>query len=176
MPVQVKVAPPIEWSPVTKVGSFQVDWEYTQKPRLLRRRINKMREKFVRDMELQGLELCRDPRLKENPTTVCHPDGTPMASYAIDWEGDPPTAEDGGELPKTRATSLEESKGMVEIRLVGVFLAPKLPVEVGTTKERIYAEEKDKKNPVQFGYKPPQGGLVVPQRRLLVPKSALPTS
>jgi len=113
MAVQIKVQPDLKHKPVPKVGTFEVDWEISKNPRLLNRVIKEKTQAFIRAMELRGMTLYR----KTPPKVVTHPDGEPMAFYAIDWIGTPEVAPDGGEMPKTRATSLEESKGRVEYRI-----------------------------------------------------------
>jgi len=157
MPI-IKVQPDTKHKPVSKVGSFQVDWEITKNQALLEKLIKERTAQFIRDMSLRGYELYRGVPIK----VVSHEDGTPMAFYAIDWTGAPETAPDGGDMPKLRATSLEESKGMVEFRMVGMFWAPERMMERLVSRDEILKGERQAKNPIQFGYEgQPRTGSVL---------------
>jgi hypothetical protein len=148
MPVQIKVQPDVQHKPVPKVGTFEVDWEITQKPRLLERLIAEKTEAFVRAMELRGMTLYG----KTKPQVVTHPDGEPMAFYSIDWIGKPEVAPDGGDMPKIRAESLEDCKGRVEFRIVAMFWTPEATMERLVSRDSILQGEREAKNPAQFGY------------------------
>lgn len=125
-----------------KVGSFTTEYGVTGEE--LRRKIQQMAEKFVSDMEKRGLRLVTG--VPGNPTVVCHEDGSPMATYALDWDAVPSSDEEARRVPQ----SLEESRGLVDYRIVGVFWTPMAAVERVTTLEAIREEERARRNPVSF--------------------------
>ncbi len=135
---------------VSKVGAFTC--EYGIRGRELELLLAKMRDKFVRDMELRGLTLVPIPG---NPAIVTNRYGQPLAHYALDWEEEHEPSEELDRKGKGRPTkrgpmSLDDSKGLVEYRFVGVFLAPEASIEVLTTRDAILAQEKAKRNPTSF--------------------------
>ena len=131
------------------VGS--IDLEYGMRGPELEKTLNEMRDKFVRDMELRGNILYKDPRLP-NPKWVTSEDGQPLAYFDVDWNAERQKVQtvDGNPLPRKRATSLEESRGWVEYRIVGIFWCPTTKVEMLRSKYERYAREKAEKNPVNF--------------------------
>lgn len=141
---------------VARVGAFTT--EYGVRGSELERLIRRMTERFIRAMEARGYRLVNFPG---NPAVVTNPDGSPMASYALDWEastaelervreGASPNDEEQGPVPRKMPSSLEESKGMVEYRIVGVFWAPERKIEIVTTLDAIREAERKARNPVQF--------------------------
>ena len=139
------------WDVVTKVGS--ITREYGVGGRELEKDLRDAQETFVRVMETRGMRLYTQPGL-HNPVWTTNEDGSPMAVYAMDWEGKrkPKLGPDGEPLPHDRETSLEDSEGEVEYRIVGVFWAPRMRIEILKGKDDILAEERAKRNPKQFGY------------------------
>ncbi len=123
----------------------------------LMRKLRQGAEKFIRAMELQGLTLIPLPH--GNPLCVTNEDGTPRATFSMthDLEKTAPDqlldAESGGKGPDTLKvpSSLEDSKGMVDYRMVGVFWAPQVSIEIAKTREQIRAEEKASRNPSTWG-------------------------
>src|SRR3972149_10774875 len=150
--MRIRVTEDPQYDLIHKVGS--IDLEYGVHGRELELELRKAQEQFVRAMELRGLTLVRHAGLR-NPVWVCNEDETPMAVYAIDWEGTRPRKERraGGEvvLPTTRETSLEESRGRVEYRIVGLFWGPKTTLEVLRDKQLIKDQEKGKRAPIRYG-------------------------
>lgn len=170
MPVQVlahlmstvRVQEDPQYQLVHQTGSIQLD--YGVRGPELERKLYGAIQKFIRDMELKGLTLYKPPggylRMPDgttvtNPTWMKNPTGEYAAWYAIDWEGNRQrTAHlSGGEtqLPKKRETSLEETDGMVEYRLVGIFWAPEKSIEILKDRDEILAEERAARHPVVFG-------------------------
>ncbi|KKN82252.1 hypothetical protein LCGC14_0310650 [marine sediment metagenome] len=153
MPIQIKVDASPEYDFVTKVGSLTL--EYGVRGRELEQELGSNQELFVRCMELQGLTLAIAPKW------ITNEQGDFTAWYAIDWEGkrkrkerrvyDPETGTDIVELPTTRETSLEDSQGEVEYRIVGIFWGPKTSIEILKDRDAIIAEEKASRNPMVFG-------------------------
>ena len=111
-------------------------------------------------MEFRGCELYKRPDF-QNPVWVSSEDGELVAYYAIDWEGKrkAPMGPDGLPLPRTRETSLEDSEGEVEYRIVGIFWTPQWAVEFIKNKYQIAEEERLARQPIQWGH----GGRVEPQ-------------
>ena len=152
MPPSIRVVAEPEYDFVTKVGS--IDLEYGVQGRELELELKEAQDTFIRAMELHGLTLVRKPGF-DNPVWVTHPEGQMAAFYAIDWEGSRPqkTMTAGGEvvLPTTREMSLEDSRGMVEYRVAGIFWGPKTSLEVLRDKQLIKDEERAKQAPITFG-------------------------
>jgi hypothetical protein len=140
----------------------------------LERELRLAGEKFVKDMENRGLTLYQpqggylqgqDGQRMTNPAWVKY-EGTEdqaAAFYAIDWEGkrkkeqvmvsgnDPAVSGEMIDLPTTRETSLEETEGEVEYRIVGIFWARKGATEVVTDRQQRLAAERAARHPVVFG-------------------------
>ncbi|HDZ39347.1 MAG TPA: hypothetical protein ENH62_13895 [Marinobacter sp.] len=151
MKIEIKAEP--EYGLVSKVGS--IDLEYGVKGSELERELRAAQEAFLRSMDLRGLVL--DKRVPQNPRWTTDGEGKLSATYAIDWEGvrRPKTTTSDGkevELPNKKETSLEDTQGMVEYRIVGVFWAPKQAVEILKHREQIKDEERAKRNGKSFGY------------------------
>ena len=132
-------------------------------------------EKFVKDMSNRGLSLYHPPggylpgqdgRKMTNPSWVQYAEGEhneAAAFYAIDWEGkrpkkqvlvsgnDPYVSGEYVDLPTTRETSLEETDGEVEYRIVGIFWCKKTAVPVATSIQERLATERAARHPVVFG-------------------------
>lgn len=142
----------------SKVGSIIL--EHGVRGTELRKEIEDATGKFIRAMELRGCELYHYPGL-QNPTWISSEDGELVAYYAIDWEGKRKAiiGPDGLPLPRTRETSLEDSEGEVEYRIVGIFWTPQRAVEFIKNRYQIFEEEKLARQPTQYGY----GGRVEPQ-------------
>lgn len=152
MPPLIRVQESPKYDMVHKVGS--IDLEYGVKGRELELELRKAQDTFIRAMELHGLTLVRAAGLT-NPVWVADEEEKLVATYAIDWEGSRPqkTMTAGGEveLPTTRETSLEESRGMVEYRIIGIFWGPKTTLEVLRDKQLIKDEERAERAPITFG-------------------------
>ena len=119
-------------------------------------------------MELKGVTLIQRPGFN-NQVWVTNEAGEFTAFYAIDWEGkrprkerragDAPGRTEEFTLPTPRETSLEDSQGEVEYRIVGVFWGPKTSIEILKDRDEILAEERASRHPVQFG---PAGRVELP--------------
>lgn len=139
--------------------------EYGVKGRELMAALRKGAEKFIRAMELQGLELI--PLSEGNPQVVTLRDGRPMPTFSMthdltktapDELIDAKTA--GGGVPTWKIpTSLEMSQGTVDYRILGVFWAPQAAIEVARTRQSILDRERAEKNPTVWG-----GGSSTPNR------------
>jgi hypothetical protein len=123
-------------------------------------------EKFIHDMELQGLTLInplRDPatgKLIGNPQVVTDERGNLLPTYShrvtlekgltVDEEQD---LKSGGPVtPSQKApTNLEESQGWVDYRIVGVFWAPQVSVEILTSYEEQAEKERLEREPLIWG-------------------------
>src|SRR3972149_11801866 len=112
--MRIRVTEDPQYDLIHKVGS--IDLEYGVHGRELELELRKAQEQFIRAMELQGLTLMHG--LQGNPRWVVNEDGSPQATYAIDWFGERPrkmmTVSGEVTLPTKRETSLEESRGRVE--------------------------------------------------------------
>lgn len=152
MPVKIQITADPIYDLVTKVGSYSL--EYGVHDRELELELRKAQEIFIRQMELQGLTLVRRAGF-DNPVWVTNPDGNMSAFYAIDWEGKRPskimTVSGEVEMPTTRETSLEETGGEVEYRVVGVFWGPKTSIEVLRDKQLIKDQERAARSPALYG-------------------------
>jgi len=146
----IKSKPGLEYALIQKVGSITL--EYGMSGSTLEKELKAARASFLHSMELRGMTLYSKPGFR-NPAWVTNEDGSPMAIYAIDWEGKrkPRLGPDGLPLPRVRETSLEESEGEVEYRIVGVFWAPKVPMEVPVARDDIRQAERAARNPMVFG-------------------------
>lgn len=149
--VKINIGDVPRYDLITKVGSITL--EYGVRGPELERELRVAQEKFIRAMELRGLTLFRSSGLA-NPKWTTNEDGSMTAWYAIDWEGKrkPRLHTDGTPLPRKRETSLEESEGEVEYRIVGVFWGPTTSMEILKEKQEIKDEEREAKHPTQFGY------------------------
>lgn len=151
--MKIKIVAEPEYDLVTKVGS--INFEYGVRGRELELELRKAQGMFVRAMELQGLGLVRN--IPQNPRWVTGADGELSAFYALDWEGKRKRTEirSGGlisDLPTPRERSLEDSRGEVEYRIVGVFWGAGTTMEVLRDKARIKSEERYAKRPVTYGH------------------------
>lgn len=146
---------------VTREAAFPV--EYGVKGQELRRALLKAIDSFIKAMSLQGLTLIDLPQ--GNPLVVTNDDGTPMGTYSItrDLTKAQPDEiidrETFGQGPKTlkQPRSLDDSYGMVDYRIVGVFWAPQVSMEIAVERARILQAEKDSRNPTTWG-----GGSATP--------------
>ena len=136
---------------VTREAAFPV--EYGVKGRELQDKIAAGARSFIRAMELQGLELI--PLPTGNPQVVTDKYDNPYGTYSITHDLDKPIpdeladARDGGGPPTfQQPQSLEDSKGMVDYRIVGVFWAPQVAVEIAKERSQLLAEERAAKNPL----------------------------
>lgn len=140
---------------VPKEAAFPV--EYGVKGPELLRMLRGATEKFIHAMELQGLTLI--PLPEGNPLVVTNADGTPRATFSMTHDLDKTQpdelldAKTGGSGPDTMRvpSSLEDSRGMVDYRIVGVFWAPQVSIEIAKTREQIRDEEKQARNPTTWG-------------------------
>ena len=155
--MEFKIAPNKDYGLCHKVGS--IDLEYGVKGPELERELRKAQDTFVRSMELQGMVLYKHSGL-DNPVWTTNEDGSPLAVYAIDWEGtrNKRVGADGNPLPALRATSLEETDGMVEYRIVGIFWSPKRSMEILRSRLDILNEERQSRHPTVFGVGGPPAG------------------
>lgn len=154
---------------VARRAAFAV--EYGVKGRELALLLRQNAEKFIRDMELQGLTLMTgltDPitgRPCGNPQVVTNEEGVPYGTYSIhnDLEkGMPDELVDDhseGKPTQVEPRSLEASGGLVDYHIIGVFFAPEVSVEIAVERDRILAAERDSKNPTKWG-----GGSATPNR------------
>ena len=153
MTVQIISKPPSKFGLSTLIGSL--DLEHGVQGDELNTQLIEAQDAFVRAMELRGYTLYKNPKL-QNPVWQVWGDGTPKAVFAPDWTGERKTGKrvgpDGLPLPTRRETSLEDSEGMVEYRVAGVFWTPQKAVEILTTEEDIREEARLGRNPLQWGY------------------------
>ena len=170
MAVRVKEAP--EYGLTHKTGTISFDIG-VRGPEL-ERELRLAGEKFIKDMENRGLRLYNPPggylpgqdgSKMSNPSWVKYAGGDnhPAAFYAIDWEGkrpkeqvrvtgnDPDVKETWIDLPTKRETSLEETDGEVEYRIVGIFWVKASAVPVVTDRQVRLAAERAARNPKVFG-------------------------
>jgi len=153
----------IEHMVVSREAAFPV--EYGVKGPELQRLLGDAARKFIRAMELQGLTLI--PLPGGNPLIVTDEQDRALPTYSATHDlmkSAPDEAEDartggGGPTTLNQPMSLEDSQGFVDYRLVGVFWAPKVSIEIAKTRERLLAEERAAKNPRTWGY-----GKTVPDR------------
>lgn len=154
MPIQFKVEEDPKYGLTHKTGT--ISFEHGVRGRELDIELLKAGEKFIRDMELRGLTLYNGPLGpgQSNPTWVEKPDGEYAAFYAIDWTGErapkgrPGFSKEG--MPHDREMSLEDSEGMVEYRIIGIFWAPSTSYEYLTSRQDRLDKEKQDRNPVSF--------------------------
>ena len=148
---------------VSREAAFPV--EYGVKGKELQRLLGEAARKFIRAMELQGMELI--PLPDGNPLIVTDEQDRALPTYSATFDlqkaapDEAADAQTGGAGPQTlnQPMSLEDSRGFVDYRLVGVFWAPKVAVEIAKTREKILREEREAKNPRTWGY-----GKSVPDR------------
>lgn len=148
---------------VKREAAFPV--EYGIKGKELRELLAKNARLFIRAMELQGLELI--PLPGGNPLIVTDEEDRALPTYSVTRDlmrSAPDEATDartGGQGPTTmnQPMSLDDSYGLVDYRLVGVFWAPKVAIEIAKTRNKLLAEERAAKNPRTWGY-----GKSVPDR------------
>ena len=71
----------------------------------------------------------------------------PAPDELLDWQTD-------GHGPETlkQPTNLDMSQGLVDYRIVGVFWAPEVSIEIAVDRARILEGEKQAKNPRTWGY------------------------
>lgn len=150
MSIQIKVEEDLQYGLTSKVGSITV--EHGVRGRELEERLRKAQEKFVRDMELRGFVLYDD--LPGNPAWTTNEDGSMASWYAIDWMGERTKLHEteGGALPTKREESLEDSEGLVEYRIVGIFWGMQRIMEVLKDRDDILQGEQIARNPTVLGY------------------------
>lgn len=139
---------------VTREAALPV--EYGVKGRELMDKLAKGARDFIRAMEMQGLELIHLP--DGNPTVVTFDNGRPYGTYSIsrDLEKAQPDElldANGGMGPETwkQPMSLDDSYGLIDYRIVGVFWSPQVSIEIAKTREQLRAEERAAKNPRTWG-------------------------
>ena len=146
--VEVKIKEEAKWGVTSKVGS--IDLEYGIHGRELEQELQKAQDTFLRDMELRGYVLYDVPDFA-NPVWMCDENDEPLAEYALDWEmKNAPVAGDGGVIAPTTPSNLEESGGMVEYRVMGVFWTKEKIVERLTSIQERKDREKAEKEPLHF--------------------------
>ena len=162
---QVKIQEDVQYGLTHKVGSIELD--YGVRGEELKRELSQAGDKFVRDMELRGLTLYRPPggylavpqtdgstKIMSNPYWIENPDGEYANWYAIDWLNERPRKEQrtGGEynVARDRETSLEDSQGMLEYRIIGIFWAPERSIEMLTSIAERKEREQAAKNPHSY--------------------------
>lgn len=139
---------------VTREAALPV--EYGVKGRELMEKLKKGARDFIRAMELQGLELI--PLPDGNPQVVTFEDGTPYGTYSISRDlmkaapDELLDANAAGVETWKQPMSLEDSYGLVDYRIVGVFWAPQVSIEIAKTREALLREEKAKRNPRTWGF------------------------
>jgi hypothetical protein len=157
---QIRIEAEPEYGLVSKVGS--IDLEYGVKGTELERNLQGAQEAFIRSMELRGLTLAKVPAGQVNPQWVTDSQGRLSANYAIDWTGERrQKVQTAGGLVETankKETSLEETDGMVEYRIVGIFWAPETAIEMLRHPGQARDEERLAKKPTSFG----AGGIQLP--------------
>lgn len=157
---KIRIEAEPEYGLVSKVGS--IDLEYGVRGTELERNLLAAQEAFVRSMELRGLTLAKVPIGQVNPQWVMDSRGRLSANYAIDWLGErrQKAITVGGEVETAnkKETSLEETKGMVEYRIVGIFWAPETSIEILRHPGQAKDEERLAKKPTSFG----AGGIQLP--------------
>lgn len=140
---------------VSREAAFPVEYGVTGTE--LMKKLRNATEKFIRAMELQGLTLISLPN--GNPLVVTNDDGSPRATFSMTHDliktqpDELLDAKSIGKGPETMKIpqSLEDSQGMVDYRIVGVFWAPQVSIEIAKTRERIRDEEKQSLNPRTWG-------------------------
>jgi hypothetical protein len=146
---------------VSREAAFPV--EYGVKGRELQRLLGENCRKFIRAMELQGLELI--PLPDGNPVIVTDEQDRALPTYSATFDlmktapDEAADARGAGAATLSQPMSLEDSRGFVDYRLVGVFWAPKVAIEIAKTRERLLREEREARNPRTWGY-----GKTVPDR------------
>ncbi|KKL88873.1 hypothetical protein LCGC14_1920370 [marine sediment metagenome] len=154
---QIRIEAEPEYNLISKVGS--IDLEYGIKGTELERNLQGAQEAFIRSMELRGYTLAKTPG---NPQWVTDSYGRLSANYAIDWTGERrQKVQTAGGLVETankKETSLEETGGMVEYRIVGIFYAPEVSIEMLRHPGQAKDEERLAKKPTSFG----AGGIQLP--------------
>jgi hypothetical protein len=153
----------VERAVVSREAAFPV--EYGVKGKELQRLLGEAARKFIRAMELQGLELI--PLPDGNPLIVTDEQDRALPTYSATFDlmktapDEAVDAATGGQGAATlsQPMSLEDSRGFVDYRLVGVFWAPKVAVEIAKTRESILRAEREAKNPRTWGY-----GKTVPDK------------
>ncbi len=157
---QIRIEAEPEYNLISKVGS--IDLEYGVKGTELERNLQGAQEAFLHAMELRGYTLAKVPSGQVNPQWVTDSHGRLSANYAIDWTGErrqkAQTATGLMETANKKETSLEETDGMVEYRIVGIFWAPEVSVEMLKHKMQIRDEERLARKPTSFG----AGGIQLP--------------
>ena len=162
---QVRIQEERKYGLTHKTGS--IDLDHGVRGTELERELRQAGDKFVRDMELRGLILYKPPggyfivpqntggtKVMTNPYWIENPDGEYANWYAIDWLNERPRKEKrtGGDynIARNRETSLEDSQGLVEYRIIGIFWAPEKAIEMLTSIAERKEREKAEKNPQSF--------------------------
>jgi len=146
----------VEKMVVSREAAFPV--EYGVKGKELRDLLAANARKFIHAMELQGLELI--PLPDGNPLIVTDEQDRAIPTYSMtrDLMKSAPDeasdiASDGQGAPTlNQPMSLDDSYGLVDYRLVGVFWAPKVAIEIAKSRDRILAEEKAARNPTTWRF------------------------
>lgn len=146
----------VEWMVVSREAAFPV--EYGVKGAELRAKLKWAIEKFIRAMELQGLTLI--PLPDGNPLVVTDKEGKPMGYYSISKDLEKPAPDElldhmtEGRGPETlkQPTNLDMSGGLVDYRIVGVFWAPQVSMEIAVERQKLLDAEKQSRNPRTWGY------------------------
>jgi hypothetical protein len=148
---------------VRRQAAFPV--EYGVKGRELQNLFAENARKFIRAMELQGLELIPLPGGNPLILTDEQDRAIPHFSTTRDFLKTAPSEADdalkgrGGAATLNIPSSLDDSYGFVDYTLVGVFWAPMVAIEIAKRRDTLLAEERAAKNPRTWGY-----GKAVPDR------------
>jgi|FLYL01.1.fsa_nt_gi hypothetical protein len=139
---------------VAREAAFPV--EYGVRGSELRKKLIEATEKFIHAMELQGLTLI--PLPDGNPKVVTYEDGRPYATYSITHDLTKQQPDElldlqGKGVPTLKQPmSLEDSRGYVDYRIVGVFWAPQVTIEILKKREQIIEEERAARHPRTWGF------------------------
>ena len=156
-----------------KVGSITLEHGVTVSE--LEKELDTATATFLKHMELRGLILYNHPALRfANPSWLSSSPGNPLPFYGVDWEGKRKVrlASDGKPLPRVTESSLEDTEGEVEYRIVGIFWTPERAIQHIVAGQGILDKELADKNPTRFGPGDPGSGtslaplLNSPERRL----------
>lgn len=151
---------------VAREAAFSVEYGVQGKELLVK--MFQAADQFIRAMELQGLTLVNFPpgsQYPPNPSIVTDEGGVPIATYSMvhDFEKAQPDErldiQTSGAGPATfnQPRTLEDSKGFVDYRIIGVFWAPQVSIEIAKERRQIIDDEKQSRNPTTWG-----GGSATP--------------
>lgn len=153
----ISVQQDLEHKLVTREAALPV--EYGVKGRELMDILKKGAQDFIRAMEMQGLTLL--PLPGGNPQVVTYGQGAkmgqPFGTYSISRDLNKAAPDElldaAGKGVETwkQPMSLDDSYGLVDYRIVGVFWAPEVTIEIARERDKLLAEERAAKNPRTWG-------------------------